>query len=331
MNFMRMVGLILFIFALSFAGAFSLKEKMVQGQPGDYIVMAQGKMASVLLIRAISANILQLEEISVPQAQAPKEGWKAWIEKQAPGHTSWIAYEIDLKEDRLVECYSYSRREWLFAEDPNHFLTKLLTLSLKRTPESVRKKIGPAPSNEELDHRAFWNPPVVLEGKKVEKPTMTPWLGKWPNDSSEIAGCEIELYFGNSPFPYWIDIKTPHYMAHIRTLDSGSHLNSPQPLIPKRSPEFLGQASWKSHHMVIQLQCPTYYEKLNLFVIDLSEEGKAPIPLTVSMERKAEIVTLTIQEQTLETALKRGHSYRWIIVPENSSDTLAESQDIFVW
>ena len=328
---MRIIFIILSIFALSIANAFSLKDKMIKGQPGDYIVTTQGNMISVLLIRSISEKALQLEEISIPKVILPKMGWKEWIEKNAPGHTSWIAYEIDLKDNRLIECYSHSRREWLFVDDPNHFLTKLLTLNLKRTPENARKRIGPATADEEFDHRAFWSPPVVVEGKKIEKPAITPWSGKWPSDGSEIAGSEVELYFGTSPFPYWIDIKTPHYQASIRTLDSGSHMNSPKPLLPRRPPEFLGHAAWQNHKIIVQLQCPTYYEKLNLFVIDLSEETPAPIPLTCTMERKSNHVTLSISEETLQSTLKKDHKYRWIVVPENSSEILAESDDIFVW
>lgn len=234
---MRIIFIILSIFALSFANAASLKDKIIKGEIGDYIVTEQGQIYTVLLIRGITDSRLILEEISVPETDIdlPHISWKKWIESYAPGHTSWMAYEIDLTTNEVIKGYSYSRRAYLYTGDPNHFLAKLLALSLKQTPEDKRRRIGPPPSEQETDHRAFWNPPVVIDGKQIKKPSLTAWIGKWPNDGSILANCEVELYFGNFSFPYWIDVKSPHYRASIRAVDSGNRLNSPMPAMLQRS------------------------------------------------------------------------------------------------
>ena len=211
--------------------AFSLKDKIVKGSPGDYVVTEQMGTYTILLIRSLSDRHLLLEEIDAPKLNldpAPLS-WKEWISQGAPGHTAWISYLIDLEKNKLLESYSYSRGAFLYVEDPNHFLARLMTLSLEKTPPDKRKRIGPPPNGEE-DHRALWMPTVTFEGKKMEKPSITVWTARWPSDNSIIANCEIELYFSGFAFPYWIEIKSPHYKASIRSLDSGRGMTSPKSL-----------------------------------------------------------------------------------------------------
>jgi len=332
---MKIIAIIFAFLALNYAHAFSLKEKVTGGRPGDFVVTAHSKAYTVLLIRSISEKTLFLEEVSAPE-EALKEtlknkdfSWRLWIEGGAPGHTSWTAYEVDLQTNKLVECYSYSQKGWLYVDDPNQFLPKLLSLSLNRVPEKSRKRIGPPPAEGEADHRGFWNPPVTQDGKTQERSSLTPFSGKWPYDSSIVSGCQVELYFGNAPFPYWIDIKSPHYTAVIRSVDSGSNLSSPMPQMPQRLPEFIGKAVWSGEIINISLKCPPYYTKLNLYVLDLTDHT-APIPLTSEMQRDGDKVTLQVREEILRPVLQKGHKYQWIIVPEESTQ-VAESDDVFVW
>src|SRR5271156_1681101 len=226
---MKRVILIVSILLTTFVNAFSLKDKIVKGNPGDYVVTEQMGTYSILVIRSLSPNHLLLEEIDVPKLnlEPAPSSWKDWIAKEAPGHTAWVSYLIDLEKNNLLEIYSHSRSAWLYAEDPNNFLSRLMTLSLEQTPSDKRKRIGPPPSGDE-DHRALWLPSVTFEGKKMEKPPITAWTTKWPSDNSIIAGCEIELYFSGFAFPYWIEIKSPHYKAAIRTIDSGCEMTSPK-------------------------------------------------------------------------------------------------------
>lgn len=309
----------------------SFKEAIAQGKPGDYIVTAQGKMYTVLLLRSISQESFTIEEISIPESEieSSKMSWKSWVETFAPAHTSWTAYEIDLKDNHILESFSYDYHAWLYADESQNFLSTLLSLPLKRTPVSKRKKIGPSPLQGEEDRRKIWQPPVVIEGKTKEKTTSHAWTTQWPSDDTLISECEIDFYFDNFPFPYWIEIHSPHYTLAIRAVDSGHNLKSPQPLLPHKPPEFLGQAYWSKEKLSLRLKCPKYYSKLNLFVIDLSEEIAAPIALDCLCKREREFLTLEVSQKTLEKKLKKGHRYQWVVIPENSTEVFAESESSF--
>ena len=330
---MRTLILILFTFAISLVSGFTLKEKLTNGKPGDYVVTLQGKMYTVLLIRAISEDAITIEEISIPaeDIKDSKFSWKTWVEKKAPGSTSWSSYTINFKTCALQDSYSYSKESWLHTDDPHNFLANLLSLSLKKTPDEKRKKIGPSPNLGEDDHRKVWTPPVTLEGKMLDKAAISAWIAKWPKDGTLISDCDVELYFADFPFPYWIEIKSPHYSVAIRSIDSGHSLQSPMPGLPKKPAEFLGQAIRGNNKLILSLKCPENYTKLNLYVVDLSEDGKTPISIQSTSKRVNDSVILEIDEETLEQTLKKGHKYRWFVVPDNSQQVFAESAGAFIF
>jgi hypothetical protein len=230
---MKALFLVWIIALTSFLNGFSLKDKMVKGAPGEFVVTQQGGTYTVLLIRSLSEEAMVLEEIDAPTVnlEVDKVVWKSWVAAGAPGHTAWISYVIDLKQDKLLKGYSHTREAWLYIDDPNHFLTKLLSLPLEKTPQSQRKKIGPPPPAEEADNRSLWMPSVIFEGKKIAKSEVSAWRCRWPADSSVIAGCEVEIYFSQFTFPYWIEIRSPHYKASIKTVDSGKEMVSPKSLL----------------------------------------------------------------------------------------------------
>jgi hypothetical protein len=206
----------------------SFKEKLTHGQPGDFIVIQQGKSNHLLLLRALSESTLILEQISVPENVCP-ENWKAWVADRAPGHTSWVAIQIDLRTNRLVDSYSYVGRITLTADDQDNFLTRLLLLSLDPIPDRDRKRIGPPPPEGEEDRRKIWKPKIVMEGQAVEQ-QIRPWAGRWPKDDTRMSGCKIVFYFSNFSFPYWIEIQASYGSVFLRAIDSGTGLESPMPL-----------------------------------------------------------------------------------------------------
>lgn len=209
----------------------SLKERFQEAQPGDYSVTAQENTYSLLLVRSVSDRLL-LEEISVPEKQIDlkKVNWREWLMRRAPGHTSWTLYTLDLKDGKLLDCFSYSKKEWVYLENQDQFLARLLQLDLQMTPEKERKRIGPKSSGE-TDRRKIWSPALICEGKKSECAAFTVMHTYWPEDDSPLSGCRIELYFDQArpafPFPYWIEVKSPHYAYKVRAVDSGHHLTSP--------------------------------------------------------------------------------------------------------
>lgn len=330
---MKKILCLIIILTISSLNAFSLKENLIKGKVGDYVVTEQGGTLSVLLIRSLTSNYLILEEIDAPALQWDlKQGtWKDWISQDAPGHTAWMTYLINLKTNELEECYSHSQGVWLPAKDPHHFLPRLLTLSLQKTPLSNRKKIGPPPSAGEDDRRSIWNPSVIIEGKKIDKPSITAWTTKWPTDGSLISECEIELYFATLTFPVWIEVKSPHYKVSLRAVDAGHTMLSPRPLVFLQSPLILGPAIFKKDQLELLVHCPPYYSSLKLLAVDLSHPDHPLTEIIQSPELKSLQTTLSIPEKILENNLVRGHRYRWVLVPIAYPELVIYSDQVFQW
>ncbi|MBS0604532.1 MAG: hypothetical protein JSS60_05780 [Verrucomicrobia bacterium] len=326
--------------ALAIAAPHSLQEKFTQAKAGDFIVTAQEGNYSILFIRSITVDTLLLEEISVPSRQIDlkKVDWKKWVFEKAPGHTSWTLYEIDRATGALTECFSYSKNGWLFLDESEQFLTRLLSLPLTPTADAERKKIGPQPAPGEHDSRAPWNPPLVVEGRKVERPAFDVVKTQWPDDGSRLALCFIELYFAKElpafPFPYWLEVHSPHYAFKMRTVDSGHDLISPMVgAMPHRAPQILGAAQKKEDVWNLPIKTPPYFQKLHLFVIDLTGDNKGalPIPFTPIKGETKEEMALEIRTSELQRILASGHRYQWALIPEGSSEIYIESEEAFTW
>ncbi len=107
---MKRVILIVSILLTTFLNAFSLKDKLVKGNPGDYVVTEQMGTYTILVIRSISDHHILLEEIDAPKLNLDPQpaSWKEWILKK-PGHTAWVSYLIDLEKNKLLESYSHAR------------------------------------------------------------------------------------------------------------------------------------------------------------------------------------------------------------------------------
>jgi hypothetical protein len=211
----------------------SLQERLAQAHPGDYVVTAQEGNYSLLSVRSLKEEKLVLEEIAVPQAQIElkKVDWKQWVANRAPGHTSWTLYEIQLSSGTLIDCFSLSKNGWVQLDASEQFLNRLLTLRLAPVPRAERKKIGPLPSANEPDTRALWNPSLIMGGKKKPKAEFVVMTTTWPDDGSQLALCKVDLYFAQEcpdfPFPFWIEVQSPHYTFKSRAIDSGQGLSSP--------------------------------------------------------------------------------------------------------
>jgi hypothetical protein len=332
---MKRAILIVSILLTTFLNAFSLKDKIIKGNPGDYVVTEQMGTYTILLIRALSDQHLFLEEIDVPTLNHDLQttSWKEWISQEAPGHTAWVSYLIDLEKNKLIESYSHSRAAWLYTEDPNNFLSRLMTLSLEKTPLDKRKRIGPPPTGDE-DHRALWTPSVTFEGKKMEKSPITVWTTRWPYDNSIIAGCEIEVYFSGFAFPYWIEIKSPHYKAAIRTIDTGCEMTSPKAIVFQQSPFFIGSHQMNQGSLEFHIHCPSYYSNVRVMAMDLSVDSHPMVEIAQIAETSPKTgadVTLQIPEKTLENKLQKGHHYRWVLISTQYPGVVIYSDNLFKW
>ena len=231
-----MVRFLLLIALVSFnsISALTLKDKIVKGAVGDYIITKQNRSCSLIRIHTLTSSRLIIEEISFPESATPKDP-EIWLKNDAKGHTSWSIIEIDLSNSALKSCYSFSKNSHLVLSSDDSFLIKIIDLPFAPIAESEMRRIGPAPK-EGFDTRKIWNPPLYFEGKKEVSPKFTPVRITYPKDGSPLSGKRIELFFNSSdatfPFPYWGQVTDDSEAAlKFRVINSGRNLPS-----PKKSP-----------------------------------------------------------------------------------------------
>jgi hypothetical protein len=322
-------------FFCSLSGAeFQLKERLEKARPGDFFVAEANKITTLVAIRSITPTTLLLEEITIPEKKKPAS-WPAWVKAKAPGHTSWSLIEIDLVEGQILECYSLSRSAWVQLSTKESLFATLMQLPLKPVDSEKRRRIGPAPLSDEPDRRKVWNPPIVIDGKKIENGACDAFETTWPEDGTELSGKTITLYFDSGkkhPFPFWIQIDTSHLAAALRTIDSGNNLPSQNGALPRRSPEFIGVAQKTETGLRLTLKSPKYNRQFDLFAVDITNGEKELAPLSFSLLSSAsETVYLDIAEETLDSTLVPGHRYTWLLVPIGHTDSYIELKKPFTW
>jgi len=317
--------------------SFTLGDKLKKAEKGDYVVTEQNKNYSVLTVRSIDKGVAIFEEISVPVSVIPQDtSWKKWASDGALGHTSWILFEIDLDNYSLIESYSFTKKGWLYLDDSQNFLSRLLGLSLNKVPEEQRKKTGPSPSGDELDRRKIWNPTVKIEGIKT-KADCDVWKARWPKDDSILSSCDLILYFSkkesNFSFPLWIEATNGHYTHSVKTIDSGKLLTSSLTSnLPRRQPSFT-QIKKVDEQVRFTIKSPVYYKKFELYAFDITKpyENIGPIPFTLTKAPEKETIYLDVTDKNLSSFFKMGSRYKWLLRPENSTIHFIESEDFFLW
>lgn len=207
----------------------SLRSNLDRAAVGDFLVTAQNKNYTVLVVKSKEGKKLSFEEITVPMNRITKENfsWRSWIGKKAPGHTCWVMYVIDVETGQVQQTYSYTKNEWVSIPQSQSFLSTLLNLKLKRVSDSERKKVGAPPASDSFDRRPYWQPNMIVDGKKIPGVFFDAWRTRWPNDGSEVSGKVIEVYVPKesdkypSYFPYWLQVSGIVGNAKVRIVDSG--------------------------------------------------------------------------------------------------------------
>ena len=333
---------LLLICSLQTVGAWAnasnqLKERLQYARRGDYIVTEANKVITVIAVRSRTDSSVVFEEISVPAEHLKEkpESWGQWVKNKAPGHTSWSMIEIDLTSDQLLECYSFSRAAWLQAASQESLLSTLLHLPLEKLDENKRKRIGPPPSEGEVDRRQIWNPPLTMNGQKIKQARFDAYTAEWPQDRSELSGKTVTVYFdeeGKFPLPYWIQVDTPHVTASMRVIDSGSQLPSPYQKLPRRVPEFISTPRVSEKGLQLSLKSPKYYKTFELFAIDVTTKEKQILPIShFILSHHGDTVQLEIPKTELAQTLETGHRYTWLVVPTGFSEYYTESTKPFYW
>lgn len=233
--------LLTIFFALSFFSGFAeesffLKSNLERAERGDYIVIAQGRNYTLFHVFDKQKESLTIEEVTIPTILATEivHSWKSWLASNAPQHTSWVIYEIDLAKGCFYDYYSFTKNCWLAIDERDNFLQTLLKLSLYKVPSHLRRKVGHAPRGNESDKRSYWQPKMVVEGSIVPGVSFDAYYAKWPEDGGVISGKAIEIYLPQDSthfpayFPYWLQVKGLVGPAKVRVVDSGKGAISPK-------------------------------------------------------------------------------------------------------
>lgn len=215
-----------------------LRDNLQRAQPGDFIVISSNKTQTLMHIYAKQNQVLTIEEIAVPESKRSSDlGWKEWVRQGAPGNTSWVMFDIDLRTGQMLRYYSFTKKNWFEIPEADNLLSKLLNLKFFKIPDDVRKRVGPKPTSGP-DLRPLWQPRMMVEGKPIQGVPFDAWRTKWPRDGSDLSGKTIEVYLPRDSqrypayFPYWLQINGVIGKAKIRIIDSGSRLQSPRPPLP---------------------------------------------------------------------------------------------------
>ena len=327
-----------FLILLLLCSSFKMADRLLDGKPGDYIVTQQDRNYSLLFVREIRNDAFLFEEITVPThlINASSPHWKKWLLQGAAGHTSWVQYEIDPNTFHLLEAYSFSKNAWIYLDETEYMLSKLLSLPLSPISKEERKKIGPPPSNDETDRRKLWNPPFVFEGEKKSSASEA-WKTLWPQDSSLLSACQITLYFPPkelSLFPSWIEANNGHFSYAIKLIDSGKNIESPlKRTLPHRPPQFLKPTLTKENQILIPIKSSYYYQSFSLFGLDITKPRSrlGPIPFSLQPGKKVGEHIVSVEIEDLSSLFQKNHHYKWLLIPKNSEAFVIESDDFFRW
>jgi hypothetical protein len=206
-----------------------LKDRLVQGNPGDYLVIAQGKNTIFFQILEKTTFRITVEEITTPNTflSGKNKDWEGWRTQGAPQHTSWFHYPIGLPEGRMESFFNVDKRKWVKPGEQDSFLNTLLNLPFYPLSRDYRRKIGhKIPAGME-DTRPLWEPPLVFEGNTIQGVHFNAYYTAWPEDGSFLSGKTIEIYLPDEAsgypvyFPYWLQIKGVIGQAKVRVIDSG--------------------------------------------------------------------------------------------------------------
>lgn len=211
-----------------------LRDNLKLAQPGDFIVISNQNTDTMMYMREKKGNILTVEEIAIPENKRKKHlmSWKEWVRQEAPDHTSWVLYDLDLQTGQMLRYYSFTKKGWYDIPEADNFLFKLLNLKFSLIPDSQRKRVGPRGKGP--DFRPLWQPVMKIDGKVIKGVAFDAWQTRWPKDGGDLSGKSIEVYLPQqgqsypSYFPYWLQISGAIGKAKIRIIDSGYSLYFPK-------------------------------------------------------------------------------------------------------
>jgi hypothetical protein len=323
---------------LPLLSSFTLADRLFKAQKGDFVVTEQDKHYSLLVLKDTSPANFVLEEITVSsdKIHLPGMDWNDWVNLGAPGHSAWIQYEIEKSTLELIECYSYSKKGWLYLDESELFFSTLLSLELLPVPLNERRKIGVAPTGDELDQRPLWTPTLAMNNKKTKLPCEV-LKTYWPKDHTALSSCRITLYFPskeNTLFPIWIEANNGHFNYNAKGIYFGKNLSSPTPSsVPKRPVVVTQILNKNKDQKTLAIHAPSYHKTFSLYVFDLlyPEKKIGPIPFSLESTQKKESHLIHVKTEDLNNILQKNRRYKWVVKSKEIESSFAESEDFFVW
>ncbi len=213
-----------------------LKDQLSSAKKGDFVVTVQQKDLTVWHIQDRSNGAVLIEEVTVPcqRAKLPNNSWKEWMKERCPCHVSWIVYTVELGSGKLLSYYDVDRQRYLCIKQEDPFLTTLLNLPFTAVPLNCRKRVG-SMFQDSSDPATYWQPPMVVDGERIENVFFDHYRTRWPYDRSKLSGKTIDIFLpekqSNYPayFPYWLQISGGVGKARLRIIDTGSNMESAIP------------------------------------------------------------------------------------------------------
>lgn len=338
-NFLSLKNIIFLVFAAFFVNHqigcqdFAIAQSLKKAQTGDYLVSTHGKNFTLFHIFDSRDNTLVIEEISAPLSEVKKiKGlWQEWINRHAPGHLSWVMYELDLNTTNIEQMYSFSQRCWQKIYPQEQIFPTLISLQFKLIPDSHRKKAGPPPPLEMPDDRSIWNPPIFYYGKKIKLATCNAYQALWPQDGSELANKKIEIYLPQDSekvpnyFPFWVQASNHFAQAKMRVIDSGRGLKSIHTNLPTPPLELIAHQYNAAGDLQFELKTHPSFLNYRVYIRLKDDMNCESIPFSLYQDPSHRRSMFTIANDDLNNKLKVDKLYYFIFEPQEHPQMSVET------
>lgn len=321
-------------FTSLFGQEMTLSKALTKAKKGDFVVTSQNKTFTLFHIFDVNDLTLTIEEVSAPISflKPIKSNWQKWINEQAPGHSSWVIYELDLNSNQIEDIYSYSQKSWQKIYPGDQIFPTLINLKFNPIHKSDRKKAGPKPPPEMIDDRPIWQPPIISYGKKLKGISSDAYQAYWPEDQSELAGKKIEIFLPKendktpSYFPCWIQVSNYFAQSKLRVVDSGFNLNSIHSHCPIPPPELISNQFNTKGDLEFVLKSHPHFKDFKVYAKCFDDDQPQKELLSEVFETsKGRKVKIVVSNTNLNNNLDKDKLYYFIFQPDNYSHMSIET------
>lgn len=318
--------------------SFPFKEVFLKGEPGDFSIYQNGSLVTILSIHSKELPYITFEEITLSKKlyqNIKGRDLKTWVKRGANGCTSWTLMEIDSRSTEVTAAYCFLRRMHLDITKDNTLISSLLNLNVKSIPEEERPRIGPRAATKK-DSRPFWEPTMIVDGKRKFPSKMDVFGGIWAKDDTPLSGREIDLYLlNNFPFPYWMQIHGDFGSKKMISLDSGKNLISPVEKVPSMPPKFLSKLErWdNTETFSFLVKAGREAADFSLYFVEMAKDGGKLIPIESKYKvMESGVLKFNLLKQKLSQELTKGKMYRlYLSYTQGDEINSIVSKDIIHW